>query len=44
MGYPDSYKIKENFHQSYKQIGNSVIVPIVKDISEELVKILSEQL
>jgi len=44
MGYPDSYKIKENFHQSYKQIGNSVIVPIVKDISEKLVKILKEQL
>lgn len=44
MGYPDSYKIKANFHQSYKQIGNSVIVPIVKDISEELVKLLKEQL
>ena len=44
MGYPDSYRIKENFHQSYKQIGNSVIVPIVKDISEELVKILKGQL
>lgn len=41
MGYPDSYKIKENFHQSYKQIGNSVIVPIIKDIAEELVKIIS---
>lgn len=41
MGYPDSYKIKKNFHQSYKQIGNSVIVPIVKDISEELVKMLN---
>jgi len=40
MGYPDTYRIKENFHQSYKQIGNSVIVPIVKDISEEIVKIL----
>ena len=44
MGYPDSYKIRENFHQSYKQIGNSVVVPIVKEISEELVKILNEQL
>lgn len=41
MGYPDSYKIKENFHQSYKQIGNSVIVPIIKDIANELVKILN---
>lgn len=40
MGYPDTYQIKENFHQSYKQIGNSVIVPIVKDISEEIVRVL----
>lgn len=41
MGYPDSYKIRKNFNQSYKQIGNSVVVPIVKDISEELIKIIS---
>lgn len=44
MGYPDSYKIKENFHQSYKQIGNSVVVPIIKDISSELVKILENNI
>lgn len=44
MGYPDSYKIKKNFHQSYKQIGNSVIVPIVKDISKELIKIIKIKL
>jgi DNA (cytosine-5)-methyltransferase 1 len=42
MGYPDTYKIKENFHQSYKQIGNSVVVPIIKDIAEELVKLVKE--
>lgn len=42
MGYPDTYKIKKNYHQSYKQIGNSVIVPIIKDISEELVKIIEK--
>ena len=42
MGYPDSYKIKENYHQSYKQIGNSVVVPIVRDISKQLVKIVKE--
>lgn len=38
MGYPDSYKIIENYHQSYKQIGNSVVVPIIKDIASELIK------
>lgn len=44
MGYPDSYRIKENFHQSYKQIGNSIIVPIVKDISKNLIEILKSKL
>lgn len=40
MGYPDSYKIIENYHQSYKQIGNSVVVPIIKNIAQELLKIV----
>ena len=43
MGYPDSYLIKENFHQSYKQIGNSVVVPIIRDIAEEVVKVIKSQ-
>lgn len=38
MGYPDSYQIKKNYSQSYKQIGNSVVVPIISDIAKELVK------
>lgn len=40
MGFPDSYKITQNHHQSYKQIGNSVVVPIIEDIATELIKIL----
>lgn len=40
MGYPDTYIIKENFHQSYKQIGNSVVVPIITDIATEIIKII----
>lgn len=43
MGYPDTYKIKENFHQSYKQIGNSVIVPVIREIAQELLKIVEEK-
>lgn len=43
MGYPDSYLIKENFHQSYKQIGNSVVIPIIKDIAKEIIKIIKSQ-
>ncbi|WP_371246777.1 DNA (cytosine-5-)-methyltransferase [Mycoplasmopsis agassizii] len=39
MGYPDGYKIKEGY-QSYKQIGNSVVVPVITKLAEELVRIL----
>jgi len=38
MGFPASFKIKENVHQSYKQIGNSVPVPIVQKIAKEVIK------
>ena len=34
MGYPDTYKIKKGF-QTYKQIGNSVVVPVVTEIAEK---------
>lgn len=38
MGFPESYKIKLNSYQSYKQIGNSVVVPVIKNIAKELKK------
>lgn len=41
MGFPKSFKIKPNYSQSYKQIGNSVVVPIIEKIGENLVQILS---
>lgn len=41
MGYPDNYKIGKG-SQAYKQIGNSVIVPILSAIAEKLVKIIKE--
>lgn len=40
MGFPKEYKIKKNYSQSYKQIGNSVIVPIIEEIAKELFQIL----
>lgn len=42
MGFPENYKIKMNNYQSYKQIGNSVVVPIIRDIGKELVKIINK--
>lgn len=41
MGYPDSYKIGTGA-QAYKQIGNSVIVPILEYISKQLVELLKK--
>lgn len=42
MGFPSDYKIKKNYMQSYKQIGNSVVVPIIEEIGKNLVKALFE--
>jgi len=33
QGFPERYKIKEGKMQSYKQIGNSVPVPVVREIA-----------
>lgn len=37
MGFPDDYKIKENYSQSYKQLGNSVVVPIIESIAKNII-------
>lgn len=39
MGFPDSYKIGKGY-QAYKQIGNSVVIPVIEKLAEELVRIL----
>lgn len=33
MGFPETYKMKENYSQSYKQVGNSVVVPIISSLA-----------
>jgi DNA (cytosine-5)-methyltransferase 1 len=38
MGFPDSYKIGKGY-QAYKQIGNSVAVPLICKLAERLVKL-----
>lgn len=40
MGFPEWYKIKQNNSQSYKQIGNSVVVPILDILAGNIVRIL----
>lgn len=38
QGFPETFKIKDNYSQSYKQIGNSVTVPVIKLIAKEIIK------
>lgn len=40
QGYPKNYKIKPNNSQSYKQIGNSVSVPVINAIANEMIKFI----
>lgn len=41
MGYPDNYRIdRVSDVQAYRQCGNSVIVPLITAVSEQIVKIL----
>jgi DNA (cytosine-5)-methyltransferase 1 len=37
MGYPDSYKIVVSDTQAYRQFGNSVIVPVMKEVAKIVV-------
>lgn len=38
MGFPENYKIRKNYMQSYKQIGNSVVVPVIQSIGNQFIK------
>ena len=38
MGYPDYYKIMENYNQAYKQFGNSVVIDVLQYIAIEFGK------
>lgn len=42
MGYPDTFKIVNSDTQSYKQFGNSVVVPVVAMFSKKIEKFLNE--
>jgi DNA (cytosine-5)-methyltransferase 1 len=40
MGFPDTYQIVCSDTRAYKQFGNTVVVPIVRIIAQEIVKCL----
>jgi DNA (cytosine-5)-methyltransferase 1 len=39
MGFPEWFYLRENYSQSYKQIGNSVVVPVVRHLSKPIIEI-----
>tara|TARA_Y100000590_G_scaffold462479_1_gene626690 strand:- start:356 stop:1366 length:1011 start_codon:yes stop_codon:yes gene_type:complete len=38
MGFPKSFKIEVSDSQAYRQFGNAVVVPVVKEIARSIVK------
>lgn len=41
MGYPPEYKVFDGYH-TYKQIGNSVVVPILQELAKEVIRIIKK--
>ena len=41
MGFPDGFTLHQKFNVCYKQFGNSVVVPVVAAITEEIERVLS---
>jgi DNA (cytosine-5)-methyltransferase 1 len=42
MGYPEGFKIVVSDAPAYKQFGNSVVVPVVTSVAEQVVKTLKK--
>ena len=42
MGFPDGFKIPVSDNQAYKQFGNSVVVPVVEHIAEQIMTVIRE--
>ena len=40
QGYDDSYKIVVSDTQAYKQFGNSVVVPLIKEVAGNIVSVM----
>ena len=42
MGFPKSFKIEVSDNQAYRQFGNAVVVPVVKEIAKAIVKTMQQ--
>lgn len=43
QGFPDSFIIPDSKKQAYKQAGNSVSIPVIRAIAEQIKKVLNEK-
>ena len=41
MGFKESFKIPVSDNQAYRQFGNAVVVPVVKEVAKAMVKQLT---
>lgn len=44
MGFPKSFQIPVSRTQMYRQMGNAVVVPVVKAVAKEVIKVLNQLL
>jgi DNA (cytosine-5)-methyltransferase 1 len=42
MGFPETYKIVVSDNQAYRQFGNAVVVPVVKEIAKAMITCMTE--
>jgi len=42
MGFPEKFKIPVSDNQAYRQFGNAVVVPVVKEIAKAMVKCMAK--
>ena len=42
MGFPKNFKFPVSRTQMYRQLGNAVVVPVVKAVAREVIKVLSQ--
>ena len=42
MGFPDDFKIPVSDTQAYRQFGNSVVVPVMKEVARVMVPLLKK--
>ena len=40
MGFPEKFKIPVSDNQAYRQFGNSVVIPVVKEIAKSITYVI----